>query len=91
MNSQSQLEVLALRLAISKLEEAISVLEGAPVKRKPGRPISTPSTSPAVPKKRTMSPEGRARIAAAQKARWAALAKGKGKKKGAAAVEGGGD
>ncbi|MFT5290608.1 MAG: hypothetical protein ACI82F_002683 [Planctomycetota bacterium] len=38
---------------------------------------AAPAKSPGPAKKRTMSPEGRARIAAAQKARWAQLKKAK--------------
>ncbi len=47
------------------------------VKRKPGRPPAAAKAFLALPvakkssKRRTMSPEGRAKIAAAQKARWA--------------------
>jgi S-formylglutathione hydrolase FrmB len=46
-------------------------------KRKPGRPPKVASSSPiASPrKKRVLSPEGRARIAAAAKKRWAAKKK----------------
>jgi hypothetical protein len=49
----------ALDLEIARLQHAKALLSGAPLKGKPK----------AV--KRTMSAEGRARIAAAQKARWA--------------------
>jgi hypothetical protein len=52
---------------IKRLQQAKSLLVGATTKRGPGRPAKT---SVAAPKKRQMSPEGRARIAAAQKARW---------------------
>jgi hypothetical protein len=61
---------------IARLEVARSAVAGlssspvAPVKRGRGRPKG--STNSAKPKKRTMSPEGRARIAAAMKKRWAA-------------------
>jgi hypothetical protein len=41
----------------------------APAKRRPGRPRK--NAQPETTKKRTMSPEGRERIAAAQRARWA--------------------
>lgn len=51
---------------IERLQKARALLNGAEAKRKPGRPANATS-----PKKRTMSAEGRARIAAAQKARWA--------------------
>ena len=50
----------------------------APAKKKPGRPAGTGSSKSAsteakesMPKRRTMSAEGKARIAAAQRARWA--------------------
>ena len=66
---------------IARLQQAKALLgntahvSGTVIKRKPGRPPSnkTASTTAAknVGKRRTMSPEGRARIAAAQKARWA--------------------
>ena len=58
---------------IARLREARSLLVGAFEKRKQGRPrgpLNTSSTAE-VRSKRTMSPEGRARIAAAQKKRWA--------------------
>jgi hypothetical protein len=50
---------------IARLERAKMLLTGATTKRSPGRPPASPG------KKRTMSAAGRARIAAAQKARWA--------------------
>jgi hypothetical protein len=53
---------------IKRLQQAKSLLIGATTKRGPGRPAKT---SIVAPKKRQMSPEGRAKIAAAQKARWA--------------------
>jgi hypothetical protein len=58
---------------IAKLEQARAVITGA-AKKGPGRPKST-AVSAVTPKKkkkkRNLSPEGRARIAAAVKARWA--------------------
>jgi len=62
---------------LTKVKEA---LQGVPAKRGPGRPPRTAAVKSVSTKKtakRTMSAEGRARIAAAQKARWAKL---KGKK-----------
>lgn len=59
---------------IESLQKAKTILTGATAKRGPRRPAST---TPTVKKKRTLSPEARARIAAAQKKRWA-LAKKKG-------------
>jgi len=57
---------------IARLTSARQLLTGIPTKRRPGRPKSS-AASVAAPKKRKrrrMSAEGRARIAAAQKARW---------------------
>jgi hypothetical protein len=59
------------RAAIAKLDEAVS---NAPVRRGPGRPPKN-TLAVAVPRKtakRKISDAGRASIAAAQKARWAA-------------------
>jgi hypothetical protein len=58
---------------IARLQQAKALLAGETVKRGPGRPKATPSPDPvpAKKKKRKMSPEGRARIVAAVKARWA--------------------
>jgi hypothetical protein len=47
-------------------------VDGIVTKRRPGRP----KAAVAAPKKRTFSPEGRARIAAAQKRRWAKVKRG---------------
>jgi hypothetical protein len=57
---------------IALLQSAKSILLGTEPKAKAGRP----KVSKKAPK-RTMSAEGRARIAAAQKARWAAAKKTK--------------
>jgi hypothetical protein len=58
---------------IARLKQARELLSGhvsAPVKR--GRPFSSTTAAKSKPRKRRMiSAEGRARIAAAQKARWA--------------------
>jgi hypothetical protein len=68
--------IQALDLEIARLQEVKSILSGAPAKTKRG-PKPKPATSfaygsnTAPMKRRKMSPEGRARIAAAQKARWA--------------------
>ena len=71
----------ALDEEINKLQQARALLTGnsakvaAPVKRGPGRPKKT-TTSPAKKSaKRVLSEEARAKIAAAQKARWAAAKK----------------
>jgi len=57
---------------ISHLQQAKTLLSGTQAtKGKLGRPKASNKVAPPVAAKRTMSPEGRARIAAAQKARWA--------------------
>ena len=78
-------KVIAIRKQIEALKATEQqILSGsAPVvtlvaKRRGRPPKSVASPAPAAPvikKKRTMSPEGRARIAAAQKARWAKVKK----------------
>jgi len=63
---------------INRLQQARAALlaiDGTPVKRGPGPPKGTAAKTAA--KKRTLSPEARARIAAAQKKRWAEAKKGK--------------
>lgn len=63
---------------IARLQQARAALVtlGGAEKRVPGRPRKNEVA--VAPKKRTMSPEARARIAAAQKKRWAAQKKSKG-------------
>jgi hypothetical protein len=58
---------------IARLEQAKAVLNGrtTPVKR--GRPFGSKAPPTAKPVRRKMSAEGRARIVAAQKARWAKI------------------
>jgi mono/diheme cytochrome c family protein len=51
---------------ISRLQQAKAILAGETVTRGPGRPKTAPAK-----KKRNLTPEGRARIAATVKARWA--------------------
>ena len=61
---------------IAKLTKVREALTGLPAKRGPGRPRLNASAKLVAKKKkamRKMSAEGRARIAAAQKARWAKL------------------
>jgi len=63
-------------LQIARLQKAKSYLEDSNERRPVGRPTTTgqkAKTEPVALKgaKRTMSAEGKARIAAAQKARWA--------------------
>jgi len=62
---------------IARLQQARALLSGTTAPKKRGRkPGATVKAAPAKKaKKRTMSAEGRARIAAAQKARWAAQKK----------------
>jgi hypothetical protein len=59
---------------IARLQQVRALLTGEQTKRKPGRPSKPAKKAPAA-KKRTISAEGRARIAAAQKARWAKASK----------------
>ena len=61
--------IAELDIEIANLEQAKSLLTGEVVKRSPGRPKG--SIAPVGKKKRNLTPEGRARIAAAVKARWA--------------------
>jgi len=60
---------------IAKLTKVREALTGIPTKRSPGRPRLNAIVKPATKKKtkRKMSAEGKARIAAAQKTRWAKL------------------
>ena len=60
-----------LDIEIARLEQARALLTGETVKRGPGRPKATSTPAPIKKKKRNLTPEGRARIAAAVKARWA--------------------
>ncbi len=57
---------------IARLQQAKGLLTGIPSKRGPGRPKSIAgAVAPTKRRRSRMSAEGRARIAAAQKARWA--------------------
>jgi hypothetical protein len=60
---------------IARLQQAKALLTDTTVKRGPGRAAGSPKES--TPKKNTHSPEGLARIAAAQKKRWANARKSK--------------
>ena len=62
---------------IALLQEAKAILLGTNTKRGPGRPRATtaPKAAAERPPKRKMSAEARARIAAAQRERWAKLKK----------------
>jgi hypothetical protein len=61
---------------VARLEKARALLKGHTTTPKRGRPVSSKPVATLKPHRREMSAEGRARIAAAQKARWA-KAKGK--------------
>ena len=61
---------------IARLEQAKALLNGPTAPAKRGRPIGPQATRTAKPVRRKISPEGRARIAAAQKARWAKTKRG---------------
>ncbi len=80
----NQLDIIAaIDGEIARLQKARTILAGLSQKRRPGRPsksslelspsvlssLTAPNAS--VAKKRTLSPEARAKIAKAQKARWA--------------------
>jgi hypothetical protein len=54
---------------ISRLQQAKAILSGTTAKRGPGRTPTVPTSTTSV--RRPLSSEARARIAAAQKARWA--------------------
>jgi len=57
---------------IARLQRVKSILSGtSTTKLKRGRPKASHKVAAPLAAKLTMSPEGRARIAAAQKARWA--------------------
>lgn len=71
MNTSDILTIIDKEIATLQQARALIAATG---KRKPGRPPSAPVAKPKK-KKRKMSPEGRARIAAAQRARWAAQKK----------------
>jgi hypothetical protein len=60
---------------IARLEQARVLLNGHTTPAKRGRPVSSAAT-PTKPPRRMISAEGRARIAAAQRARWAKAKKG---------------
>jgi hypothetical protein len=68
---------------ITKLQQAKDLLTATEVKTRLGRPKGTKAIVPASETRATrrpLSPEGKARIAAAQKARWATLKKATAKK-----------
>jgi len=69
-------EIDAQVAKLEKAKAALLSLGTALVTRKPGRPKGT-GTKKATAKRNRLSPEARARIAAAQKKRWAAVKKAK--------------
>ena len=69
MNSEAILHELDLE--ISRLQQVRSILANQATPARKGRPLGSKNA----PKKRTLSPEARAKIAAAQKKRWAAQKK----------------
>ena len=79
MNTEEIIEQIDAEIA--KLQQAKGLLLGddSPIEHCAGRPKkeATVSRIIAVPTKRGLSPEGRARIAAASKARWAKARKAK--------------
>jgi hypothetical protein len=67
---------------LAKLQQARTVLlalDSTPAKGKPGRPKGSGAKKAAPKKRRKLSAEARAKIAAAQKKRWAAVRKTAGK------------
>jgi hypothetical protein len=65
-------EIIAeLDSEIARLQQVKALLSGFSDQRGPSKRRAALATFSSAPKKRQMSAEGRARIAAAQKARWA--------------------
>jgi hypothetical protein len=69
MNTEAILHELDLE--ISRLQQVRSILANQKTPARKGRPLGSKNA----PKKLTLSPEARAKIAAAQKKRWAAQKK----------------
>jgi hypothetical protein len=61
---------------IARLEQAKTLLNGHTVPAKRGRPIGSQAIRTSKPIRRKITSEGRARIAAAQRARWAKTKRG---------------
>lgn len=76
--------VTQLRQEVTRITQAITALEAldATGVRRRGRPKLGQSTQVSVSRRRTMSPAARAKIAAAQRARWARQRAGATKTKG---------
>jgi hypothetical protein len=72
-------EIIAqLDAEIARLQQVKALLNGTTAKRSPGRPAAgaTAAAPATTAKKRILSAEARAKIAAAQKKRWAKVRKG---------------
>jgi hypothetical protein len=65
--------IAELDAEIARLQQVKALLTGTTTKRSPGRPAVR--VAPTAPKKRILSPEARAKIAAAQTKRWAKFKK----------------
>jgi hypothetical protein len=63
--------IAALDAEIARLQYARSVIAGSSAPKRRGRPTKPAPTAGSAPKKRTLSPEARKKIAAPQKKRWA--------------------
>jgi hypothetical protein len=82
-NTVLEMAIVGYQSEIDKINAKIAVIQEQLGKRDPGRPKATPTTAagatltlhPAPAKHRSLSKAGRARIAAAQRARWAAYKK----------------
>ena len=70
----NEIRALLIQTRSPKLSNALATL---PLGKRGGRPAGSKKApkQPAAPVERTLSPEGRARIAAAQKKRWATAKK----------------
>lgn len=67
--------IAELDAEIARLQQVKALLTGTTTKRSAGRRAA--SVAPVAPQKRILSPEARAKIAAAQKKRWAKFKKTK--------------
>ena len=66
-----------IREEIAKLNQVLSLLEGGTTQRAATQRVGKQATTNGRKKKRKLSAAGRARIAAAQRARWAKIRAGK--------------
>ena len=68
-----EMALVGYQAELAKVTAAIAGIQAQLGQRGPGRPkAAAPAARPAAPMKRTMSASARARIGAAQRARWAA-------------------